>query len=108
MSNFEPNAVIRGFQLTVVGSMSLILRARSESPPLIAGSAVRALQNPELFKYEHFRQAALAVAIGIIIHLIIQIPVCRSFILMLRLLLTYCQDRRGQVPGIYALMVDQP
>jgi hypothetical protein len=24
MSNFEPNAVIRGFQLTVVGSMSLV------------------------------------------------------------------------------------
>jgi hypothetical protein len=25
MSNFEPNAVIRGFQLTVVGSMSPVL-----------------------------------------------------------------------------------
>ncbi|KAJ5668217.1 uncharacterized protein N7477_006787 [Penicillium maclennaniae] len=56
MSNFEPNAVIRGFQLTVVGT-------------------VRALTNPELFKYEHFRQAALAVAVGIIIQLIIQIPI---------------------------------
>ncbi|KAJ5210609.1 hypothetical protein N7491_010416 [Penicillium cf. griseofulvum] len=56
MSNFEPNAVIRGFQLTVVGT-------------------VRALSNPELFKHDHFRQAALAVAIGIVIQLIIQIPI---------------------------------
>lgn len=38
-------------------------------------TAVRALQNPELFKYEHFRQAALAIAVGVIIQLIIQIPV---------------------------------
>ncbi|KAJ5555237.1 hypothetical protein N7535_007677 [Penicillium sp. DV-2018c] len=56
MSNFEPNAVIRGFQLTLVGT-------------------VRALTNPELFKYEHFRQAALAIAIGIVIQLIVQIPI---------------------------------
>ncbi|KAJ5111167.1 hypothetical protein N7532_001702 [Penicillium argentinense] len=56
MSNFEPNAVIRGFQLVLVGT-------------------VRALTNPELFKYEHFRQAALAIAVGIIIQLIVQIPV---------------------------------
>ncbi|KAJ5336313.1 uncharacterized protein N7506_004335 [Penicillium brevicompactum] len=56
MSNFEPNAVIRGFQLTVVGT-------------------VRALTNPELFKYDHFRQAALAIGVGIIIQLIIQIPI---------------------------------
>ncbi|KAJ5924212.1 hypothetical protein N7466_008399 [Penicillium verhagenii] len=56
MSNFEPNAVIRGFQLTVVGT-------------------VRALQNPDLFKHEHFRQAAIAVAVGIVIQLIIQIPI---------------------------------
>lgn len=38
-------------------------------------AAVRALANPELFKYDHFRQAALAIAIGIVIQLIIQIPV---------------------------------
>ncbi|RMJ23628.1 Transmembrane protein UsgS [Aspergillus sp. HF37] len=56
MSNFEPNSVLRGFQLTVVGT-------------------VRALRNPELFQYNHFRQAALAIAGGIIIHLVIQIPI---------------------------------
>jgi hypothetical protein len=33
------------------------------------------LTNPELFKYDHFRQAALAIAVGIVIQLIIQIPV---------------------------------
>lgn len=38
-------------------------------------TAVRALQNPELFRYEHFRQAALAIAVGVIIQLIIQVPV---------------------------------
>lgn len=31
MSNFEPNAVIRGFQLTVVGSMSPMLFLNSLS-----------------------------------------------------------------------------
>ncbi|EYE97435.1 transmembrane protein UsgS [Aspergillus ruber CBS 135680] len=56
MANFEPNAIIRGAQLTVVGT-------------------VRALRNAELFKYEHFRQAALAIAVGVIIHVIIQIPI---------------------------------
>ncbi|KAH8423370.1 transmembrane protein UsgS [Aspergillus melleus] len=56
MPNFEPNAVIRGFQLTVVGT-------------------VRALRNPELFKSEHFRQAALAIVVGIVIQFIIQIPI---------------------------------
>ncbi|KAJ5115089.1 hypothetical protein NUU61_000848 [Penicillium alfredii] len=56
MSSFEPNAVIRGFQLTVVGTL-------------------RALRNPELFKYEHFRQAGLAIVVGIVIQLIVQIPI---------------------------------
>ncbi|EEH41069.2 transmembrane protein UsgS [Paracoccidioides lutzii Pb01] len=56
MSNFEPNAIIRGAQLTLVG-------------------AHRALQNPSLFKSEHYRQAALAACAGIAIRLIISIPV---------------------------------
>ncbi|QSS60994.1 transmembrane protein [Histoplasma capsulatum] len=56
MSNFEPNAIIRGAQLTLVG-------------------AHRALQNPSLFKSQHYRQAALAVCAGIAIRLIISIPV---------------------------------
>ncbi|EEA24991.1 transmembrane protein UsgS [Talaromyces marneffei ATCC 18224] len=55
MSQFEPNAILRGAQLTVVGT-------------------VRILRNPELFKHDHFRQAALAVLIGVVIHLILQIP----------------------------------
>jgi hypothetical protein len=75
MSNFEPNAILRGAQLTVVGSMfsrSEIDIARVLTFILIA---VRALRNPQLFKHEHFRQAALAVAIGVAIHLVVQIPV---------------------------------
>lgn len=38
-------------------------------------AAYRALQNPGLFKYEHYRQAALAVCAGIVIRLLIGAPV---------------------------------
>lgn len=56
MSNFDPNAIIRGAQLTFVG-------------------AHRALQNPNVFRNEIYRQAALAVALGVIIQLIVSAPV---------------------------------
>lgn len=56
MSNFDPNAILRGAQLTVVG-------------------AHRALQNPGLFKYEHYRQAAIAVCAGILIRFLIALPI---------------------------------
>ncbi|MCJ1384475.1 hypothetical protein MMC17_007592 [Xylographa soralifera] len=56
MKNFDANAILRGVQLTVVG-------------------AYRALQNPGLFKYEHYRQAALAVGAGIAIRLLIAAPI---------------------------------
>jgi len=56
VSNFDPNAILRGAQLTVVG-------------------ALRALQNPALFTSEHYKQAAIAVAIGIGIRLAISIPI---------------------------------
>lgn len=56
MSNFDPNAIIRGAQLTLVG-------------------VNRALQNPELFTTDHYRQAAIAVVAGIAIQLIINIPI---------------------------------
>ncbi|KAJ9627112.1 hypothetical protein H2203_003573 [Taxawa tesnikishii (nom. ined.)] len=55
MSNFDPNAILRGAQLTVVG-------------------ALRALQNPDLFTSDHYRQAALAVAAGIAIRVVLAIP----------------------------------
>ena len=38
-------------------------------------SAFRALQNPGLFKYEHYRQAAIAVCAGILIRMLIALPV---------------------------------
>ena len=56
VSNFEPNAFIRGAQLTLVG-------------------AHRALQNPGIFTNDHYNQAAAAVAVGIGIRLAIMIPV---------------------------------
>jgi len=37
--------------------------------------ALRALQNPGLFKYDHYRQAALAVCAGIVIRLLVAAPV---------------------------------
>ena len=42
--------------------------------------ALRALQNPGLFKAEHYRQAALAVCAGIVIRLLIAAPVYLSSI----------------------------
>lgn len=56
MSGLDPNAILRGAQLTVVG-------------------AYRALQNPGLFKHEHYRQAVYAVAAGILIQVLLAIPV---------------------------------
>ncbi|EKD14212.1 transmembrane protein UsgS [Drepanopeziza brunnea f. sp. 'multigermtubi' MB_m1] len=56
ISNFDPNAVLRGAQLTVVG-------------------ALRALQNPALFTSAHYKQAAIAVAAGIAIRILIGIPI---------------------------------
>ncbi|KAM0719101.1 hypothetical protein Q7P37_005006 [Cladosporium fusiforme] len=55
MSHFEPNAILRGAQLTVVG-------------------ALRALQNPALFTSEHYKQAALAVLAGLAIRVLVAIP----------------------------------
>ena len=57
ISHFNLNAVIRGAQLTLVG-------------------AQRALQNPAIFTNEHYKQAAIAVASGLVIRLLIAIPVC--------------------------------
>lgn len=56
MASFDPDAILRGAQLTLVG-------------------AHRAMQNPKLFTGEHYRQAALAVAAGIAIRILISIPV---------------------------------
>jgi hypothetical protein len=56
VANFDPDAILRGAQLTLVG-------------------AHRALQNPRLFTNEHYRQAALAVAAGLAIRMLIEIPV---------------------------------
>lgn len=56
VTNFDPNAILRGAQLTVVG-------------------ALRALQNPALFTSEHYKQAAVAVAAGIAIRVAISIPI---------------------------------
>ncbi|KAF2858851.1 hypothetical protein K470DRAFT_220377 [Piedraia hortae CBS 480.64] len=55
LGSFEPNAILRGAQLTLVG-------------------ANRALQNPAIFTNTHYRQAAYAVAAGIVIRLILLIP----------------------------------
>ncbi|CCC09493.1 unnamed protein product [Sordaria macrospora k-hell] len=56
ISHFDLNAVIRGVQLTLVG-------------------AQRALQNPGIFTSRHYKQAAIAVAAGVLIRLLISIPI---------------------------------
>ncbi|KAF4589370.1 putative transmembrane protein UsgS [Ophiocordyceps camponoti-floridani] len=55
ISHFSPNAILRGVQLTFVG-------------------AHRSLQNPALFTSDHYRQAAHALAAGIAIRLLVEIP----------------------------------
>lgn len=73
MSNFAPNAILRGAQLTLVGGKSRL--ARSHGPAADARCAVhRALQNPGLFTSTHYRQAALAVAGGIAIRILVAVP----------------------------------
>lgn len=60
---FEPNAILRGAQLTFVG-------------------ANRALQNPSLFTSDHYRQAALAVALGLAIRILVAIPTTGTRVLI--------------------------
>ncbi|KAK3068929.1 hypothetical protein LTR53_013128, partial [Teratosphaeriaceae sp. CCFEE 6253] len=54
-TSFEPNAILRGAQLTFVG-------------------ANRALQNPQLFTSSHYRQAVFAVLAGLAIRLLLSLP----------------------------------
>lgn len=61
--SFELNSIVRGAQLTVVG-------------------ANRALQNPGIFTSELYRQAALAVACGLAIRMLVAIPVSKKAIWM--------------------------
>ncbi|KAH6644057.1 hypothetical protein C7974DRAFT_298632 [Boeremia exigua] len=75
MSNFDPNAILRGAQLTLVGGMR-----HSQTALLLAvltcATVNRALQNPGLFTSDHYRQAAIAVAAGVAIRILVSIPVC--------------------------------
>lgn len=61
--NFDLNAILRGAQLTVVG-------------------ALRALQNPKLFEMDIYRQAAVAVAAGVVIRVLVEVPVLVAKILI--------------------------
>ncbi|RKF63263.1 putative transmembrane protein [Erysiphe neolycopersici] len=56
MSHFQPNAILRGAQLTIVG-------------------ALRALRNPSLLTSQHYKQVAIAIACGITIRIAIALPV---------------------------------
>ncbi|KAK6352787.1 hypothetical protein TWF696_004790 [Orbilia brochopaga] len=56
LQSFDPGLVLRGAQLTVVG-------------------AYRALQNPNLFRSRHYRQAALAVLAGLLVKLLLDLPI---------------------------------
>lgn len=73
MSNFDVNAILRGAQLTLVGGKQI---STAHAVAVLTLTAVnRALQNPGLFTSKHYRQAALAVAAGIAIRIIVAIPV---------------------------------
>ncbi|KAL2132864.1 hypothetical protein VTI74DRAFT_3210 [Chaetomium olivicolor] len=74
VSNFDFNAVLRGMQLTLVG-------------------AHRALQNPQIFTSQHYKQAAIAVAVGIVIRLLIAFPIFGIKVLLWFLSLIFPLDR---------------
>ncbi|GAB1317230.1 hypothetical protein MFIFM68171_07440 [Madurella fahalii] len=74
ISHFDLNAVIRGIQLTLVG-------------------AHRALQNPGIFTSQHYKQAAIAVAAGIVIRLLIAIPIFGIKVLLWTASLVFPLDR---------------
>jgi len=74
MSNFDPNAILRGAQLTFVGGEVVVMNI-SRIKIWRLSSANRALLNPQVFKHAHYRQAALAVLAGILIRLIMEVPV---------------------------------
>ncbi|KAH0566384.1 hypothetical protein GP486_000206 [Trichoglossum hirsutum] len=73
-SGFDPNAIIRGAQLTIVGGNAawLCMTGIWANTHL---EAHRALQNPELFKYKHYRQAIIAVVAGVVIRFAIAAPI---------------------------------
>ena len=84
VSRFDVNAILRGIQLTLVGGKQapqpillryLQLPSGQRLTVRALGIVHRALQNPAIFTSEHYRQAAIAVAAGIAIRLIITIPV---------------------------------
>ncbi|EGX46976.1 hypothetical protein AOL_s00097g215 [Orbilia oligospora ATCC 24927] len=56
LQSFDPGLILRGAQLTVVG-------------------AYRALQNPHLFRSSHYKKAALAVAAGLLLRIIVDLPI---------------------------------
>jgi hypothetical protein len=79
MSNFDPNAILRGAQLTLVGGKlpSAAAEAAEAAHRLTCPSPVnRAVQNPGLFTSDHYRQAALAVVAGVAIRILVAVPVC--------------------------------
>jgi len=72
-SHFDINAILRGMQLTLVG-------------------AHRALQNPALFTNSHYKQAASAVVIGILIRLLVSLPIVGVRVLLWAVSLVYSLD----------------
>jgi hypothetical protein len=72
MSNFDPNAILRGAQLTIVGGTWSTAISWTNADQHVAH---RALQNPKIFTSDYNRQAVIAVCAGIAIRFIINIPI---------------------------------
>ncbi|KID78421.1 transmembrane protein UsgS, partial [Metarhizium brunneum ARSEF 3297] len=73
-SHFELNAIFRGAQLTLVG-------------------AYRALQNPDLFTAEYYKQAIYAVLAGLGIRLLVAIPIIAARLVLWFTSLLYPRDQ---------------
>lgn len=74
--SFELNSIFRGAQLTIVGANRGKTLERQRDGMRTQLTPSLALQNPGIFTSDHYRQAALAVAAGIAIRILVAIPVC--------------------------------
>ncbi|KAF5130500.1 hypothetical protein E5D57_006838 [Metarhizium anisopliae] len=90
-SHFELNAIFRGAQLTLVGGKG---KERNGQVRLLTHcKAYRALQNPDLFTAEYYKQAIYAVLAGLGIRLLVAIPIIAARLVLWFTSLLYPRDQ---------------
>ncbi|KAK8922366.1 hypothetical protein VCV18_006420 [Metarhizium anisopliae] len=90
-SHFELNAIFRGAQLTLVGGKGK--EGNGQVRLLMHCKAYRALQNPDLFTTEYYKQAIYAVLAGLGIRLLVAIPIIAARLVLWFTSLLYPRDQ---------------